>query len=87
MMDKIIIAQLEKIAGRDGVLTSPEDLAVYSYDGTFEQGCPDVVVLPRSTDQVSQLSGWPRRLPSRWFHAGWDRAWQAVRCHPRGGSS
>ena len=55
MMDKIIIAQLEKIAGRDGVLTSPEDLAVYSYDGTFEQGCPDVVVLPRSTDQVSQV--------------------------------
>jgi glycolate oxidase len=55
MMDKRILAQLEKITGRDGVLTSPEDLAVYSYDGTFEQGCPEVVVLPRSTDQVSQV--------------------------------
>jgi glycolate oxidase len=55
MMDKKIIAQVVKIAGRDGVLTSPEDLAVYSYDGTFEQGCPDVVVLPRSTEQVSQV--------------------------------
>ena len=55
MIDKNIIDQLEKIIGRDGVLTSPEDLAVYSYDGTFEQGCPDVVVLPRTTEQVSQV--------------------------------
>ena len=54
-MDKNTLAQLEKIIGRDSVLTSPEDLAVYSYDGTFEQGCPDVVVLPRTTDQVSQV--------------------------------
>ena len=54
-MDKSILAQLEKIIGRDGILTSPEDLAVYSYDGTFEQGCPDVVVLPRTIDQVSQV--------------------------------
>ena len=54
-MDKNILSQLEKITGRDGVLTSPEDLAVYSYDGTFEQGCPDVVLLPRTTEQVSQV--------------------------------
>jgi glycolate oxidase len=54
-MDKNILSQLEKITGRDGVLTSPEDLAVYSYDGTFEAGRPDVVVLPRTTDQVSQV--------------------------------
>ena len=54
-MDKHILAQLEKITGRKGVLTTPEDLAVYSYDGTFERGCPDVVVLPRTTDQVSQV--------------------------------
>ena len=54
-MNKRIFAQLKKIIGREGVLTTPEDLAVYSYDGTFEQGCPEVVVLPRTTDQVSQV--------------------------------
>ena len=54
-MNKRIFTQLKKIIGREGVLTTPEDLAVYSYDGTFEQGCPEVVVLPRTTDQVSQV--------------------------------
>ena len=54
-MEKKITAQLMEIAGREGVLTSPEDLAVYSYDATFEEACPDVVVLPQSTDQVSQV--------------------------------
>ncbi|HSA99320.1 MAG TPA: FAD-binding oxidoreductase, partial [Anaerolineales bacterium] len=54
-MDKNIIAQLEQIAGKDGVLHTPEDLAVYSYDGTFEEHCPDVVVLPYTTEQVSQI--------------------------------
>ena len=54
-MDKTLIAELEQITGRDGVLHTPEDLAVYSYDGTFEEHRPDVVVLPRSTEQVSQI--------------------------------
>ncbi|HEY5270958.1 MAG TPA: FAD-linked oxidase C-terminal domain-containing protein [Anaerolineales bacterium] len=54
-MDKSIIAQLEKITGKDGVLSTPEDLAVYGYDGTFEYHRPDVVVLPRTTKQVSQV--------------------------------
>lgn len=54
-MDKNIIAELESITGKDGVLHTPEDLAVYSYDGTFEEHRPDVVVLPRTTEQVSQI--------------------------------
>ena len=54
-MDKNILSQLEKIAGKDGVLSSPEDLAVYGYDATFVEACPDVVVLPRNTGQVSQI--------------------------------
>jgi len=54
-MDHRIITQLEKIVGKKGVLTSPEDLAVYSYDGTFEESNPEIVVLPESTDQVSQV--------------------------------
>jgi glycolate oxidase len=55
MMDKNIIAQLGKITGKDGMLSTPEDLAVYGYDGTFEDHRPDVVVLPRTTEQVSQV--------------------------------
>jgi len=54
-MNPTIITELEIIIGKDGVLHSPEDLAVYSYDGTFEEHRPDLVVLPRSTDQVSQV--------------------------------
>ena len=37
------------------MLFTPEDLAVYGYDGTFEDDRPDVVVLPRTTGQVSQI--------------------------------
>ncbi len=55
MIDQKVISQLEKIIGKRGVLTTPEDLAVYSYDGTFEECNPDVVVLPESTNQVSEI--------------------------------
>ena len=54
-MEKELLSQLGKITGRDGVLHSAEDLAVYGYDGTFEDHRPEVVVLPRSTAQVSQV--------------------------------
>jgi glycolate oxidase len=54
-MKPTVIAELVKIVGKEAVLSSPEDLAVYSYDGTFEEHRPDVVVLPASTEQVSQV--------------------------------
>ena len=54
-MTPIIFAELEQITGKDGILHTPEDLAVYSYDGTFAEHRPDVVVLPRTTEQVSQI--------------------------------
>jgi glycolate oxidase len=53
MLDKSIIAKLEKMTGKEGVLSTPEDLAVYGYDGTFEDHRPEVVVLPKTTQQVS----------------------------------
>jgi glycolate oxidase len=55
MLDRNLLDQLEQIAGKTGVLCTPEDLAVYSYDGTFEEHRPDGVVLPETTEQVSQL--------------------------------
>jgi len=54
-MNPTLIAELEQITGKDGILHTPEDLAVYGYDGTFEEHRPDVVVLPRTTEQVSQI--------------------------------
>ncbi|MGA2488811.1 MAG: FAD-linked oxidase C-terminal domain-containing protein [Anaerolineales bacterium] len=55
MMDKDILKRLEKIVGKDGVLSTPEDLAVYGYDATFEDHRPDVVLLPHNTEQISQV--------------------------------
>jgi glycolate oxidase len=54
-MDKAIIETLAEIVGKEGVLCTPEDLAVYSYDGTFAEGLPDVVALPQSTEQTAEI--------------------------------
>ncbi len=55
-MDKKLISQLRKIVGQAAVLTSKEDLNAYSYDGTTTWAhMPDVVVLPTTTEQVSEI--------------------------------
>jgi glycolate oxidase len=54
-MDTKLIDRLAGVVGKANVLQTPEDLAVYSYDGTFAEGSPDVVVLPANTEQVSQV--------------------------------
>jgi len=56
MLEKKIITQLCKVVGKDAVLTSKEDLNAYSYDGTATWAhAPDVVVLPTTAEQVSQI--------------------------------
>jgi glycolate oxidase len=56
MLDKKLISQLRKIVGQEAVLTSKEDLNAYSYDGTATwTHMPDVVVLPTTAEQVSQI--------------------------------
>jgi glycolate oxidase len=54
-MQSRLINGLQKILGKSGVLYTPEDLAVYSYDGTFSEAQPEIVVLPETTEQVSQI--------------------------------
>jgi len=54
-MENRIIDGLTRIVGKDGVLSTPEDLAVYSYDGTFAEGIPEVVVLPQTTEQTAEI--------------------------------
>ena len=55
MLTKAIIRELGEIVGPQHVLTSPEDLVAYSYDGTFVEHCPDAVVSPVTTDEVSRV--------------------------------
>jgi glycolate oxidase len=54
-MDSQLIDRLVKIVGKESTLYTPEDLAVYSYDGTFVESRPDVILLPETTEQVSQI--------------------------------
>lgn len=53
---KSILAKLRKVLGDKGVLTSPVELAAYSFDGTTDcRGWPEAVVFPVTPDQVSAI--------------------------------
>jgi glycolate oxidase len=54
-MDKSVLDRLAGVVGRGGVLSTPEDLAVYSYDGTFAEGTPGLVLLPETTGQTAEV--------------------------------
>ncbi|MFN2225750.1 MAG: FAD-binding oxidoreductase, partial [Anaerolineae bacterium] len=55
MLNKQIVKELQNIVGKGYVLTEPEDLVAYSYDGTFAEQRPDLIVRPDSTEQVSEV--------------------------------
>ena len=51
-----LIEALAGIVGNDGVVRHENELVVYECDGyTLERSRPDVVVLPRSTDEVARI--------------------------------
>ncbi len=55
MVEQAILAALSSVVGADGVLTSPEDLVPYSFDGTAAlKQRPRAVIFPRSTAQVAE---------------------------------
>jgi glycolate oxidase len=55
-MNSKIIDRLRKIVGTVNVLTSVEELATYSYDGTATwKHLPDVVVMPLNAKQISEV--------------------------------
>ena len=47
--------KLYDIVGEKGVLERPDDLALYEYDGSVDKSRPDVVVFPRTTDDVAAI--------------------------------
>ena len=73
-MNGVIVA-LQEAIGSAKVLAALEDRVAYSYDGTFAQELPDVIVLPESTDEVAavvriaaahRVPVVPRGMPPAW---------------------
>ena len=56
MLSDRVLRALRTIAGDDAVIARPTELRVYECDGyTLEKSAPEVVVLPRSTEQVAAV--------------------------------
>ncbi len=56
MLEGRVLSALRAIAGDDAVIARPNELRVYECDGyTLEKSAPEVVVLPRSTEQVAEI--------------------------------
>jgi glycolate oxidase len=47
--------QLADVVGPKGLLDRPEDLLLYEYDGGVDKARPELVLFPRSTDDVIQI--------------------------------
>ena len=50
-----LLRELNSLLGSSNVLFEIEDLALYEYDGSVEKARSDVVVFPRSTEDVSRI--------------------------------
>src|SRR4030042_972414 len=56
MIASSLIDRLRRIAGKENVLTSPEEMVAYSYDATnMWSHLPDVVVLPSGAGQIAEI--------------------------------
>ena len=56
MLEEQLLDRLRQIVGQDGVLSQSNELYAYSIDATpLLQSMPDVVVLPQTTQQVSEI--------------------------------
>ena len=49
-------ARLAAIVGPRGYLDKPEDLTLYEYDGSVDKARPEMVVFPRTTEEVSEIA-------------------------------
>ena len=54
-MDHHLLRELEHLLGHEGVLSRPEDLLLYEYDGSVEIARPQCVVFPRTTGEVVRI--------------------------------
>jgi glycolate oxidase len=54
-IEPAVRAQIEEAIGKAAVLANPSDLKLYEYDGGVDKSLPDVVVFPRTTEEVVAL--------------------------------
>jgi len=54
-MDTRVLSEIEARIGKSGVLSEPSDLRLYEYDGGVDKALPEVVVFPRTTEDVVAL--------------------------------
>ena len=55
MTEKSFIEELKEIVGIEDVISHPDDLLVYEYDGSVDSNIPLAVVFPSSALEVSQI--------------------------------
>src|SRR6056297_950117 len=53
-LDKNLLQEFHSILGESQVLQDPAELVTYSYDNSRYNAMPDLVVLPKTTKQVSE---------------------------------
>ena len=55
MISAAIRTEIHQMLGARGYLDQMADLSLYEYDGSIDKARPDVVVFPKTTEQVSAL--------------------------------
>ena len=55
MLTPAALQSIDELLGVRGYLDRPEDLTLYEYDGSVDKARPDLVVFPRSTDEVAAI--------------------------------
>ena len=56
-----LLSELKAVVGDTYVVHTPEDLIVYEYDGSVDKATPAAVVIPNSTEEVSEVVKIARR--------------------------
>jgi glycolate oxidase len=54
-MEQRIIDSIEKIVGKEGYSTKKADLYTYGFDASIFRNSPEIVIQPRTTEQVSEI--------------------------------
>ena len=50
-----LVQRVAALLGPRGYLDRPQDLTLYEYDGGVDKHAPDLVVFPRTTEEVAAL--------------------------------
>lgn len=54
-MDQNVINRIESIVGKEGYTTNVAELYTYGFDASIFHNTPDMVIQPRTTEQVSEI--------------------------------